>query len=130
MENLVPDDFAIPVPILPTRVAACDGIPRALWNTKAVTLTNDDGVDVAKGICHSVDAALVIDMDGQPLGEDRVAIQIAESLCEDEVPSSWMWSMRSWHISKVYLSGASLYDHHQTSIYQAALNTSRRRVRL
>ena len=55
-------------------------------------------VEVAKGICHSVDADLIIDMDGKPLGDNRVAIQVAESLCEAEVPSSWMWSMRSWPI--------------------------------
>jgi hypothetical protein len=37
--------------------------------------------------------------------------------------------MRSWHISRVFLNGASLYDHEQTTIYQGELNASRRRVR-
>jgi hypothetical protein len=68
-------------------------------------------VDVARGICHSVKADLVIDSNGMHLGNDRVAIQIAELLVEDEVPSEWMFSMRAWLIRRVFLNGASLYDH-------------------
>jgi hypothetical protein len=60
-----------------------------------MTLTNESGVDVARGICHSVKVDLVIDSDGIPLDNDRVAILIAESLVEDEVPSEWMFSMRA-----------------------------------
>jgi hypothetical protein len=44
-------------------------------------------MDVARGICHSVKVDLVIDSDGMSLDNDRVAVQIAESLVEDEVPS-------------------------------------------
>jgi hypothetical protein len=65
-----------------------------------VTLTNESGVDVARGICHSVKADLVIDSDGMPLDNDRVAVQMAESLVGDEVPSEWMFSMRAWHICR------------------------------
>ena len=46
------------------------------------------------------------------------------------MPSSWMWSMHSWHIKHVYLNGASLYDHHQTDMYNLAVNASRRRKRV
>jgi hypothetical protein len=60
-----------------------------------MTLTNESGVDVARGICHSVKVDLVIDSDGIPLDNDRVAVLIAESLVEDEVPSEWMFSMRA-----------------------------------
>ena len=130
MENPVTDEFDGRVPTLPPGVAACEGLPRASWGTKCVTLTNEDGVEVAKGICHSIDVDFVVDMDGKSLGDDRVAIHIAESLCEAEVPSSWMWSMRSWHISRVYLYGASLYDHDQTYMYNSAMSASRRRVRV
>ena len=122
-------EFEIRVPSLPAGVPICEGVPRSSWNTKCVTITNEAGIDVAKGICHSVDPTLVIDTDGSPLGDDRVAIQIAESLIEAEVPSVWMWSMRSWHISRVYLNGASLLHHNENAIYKAALNASRRRVR-
>jgi hypothetical protein len=72
---------------------------------------NESGVDVARGICHCVNADLVIDSDGMPLENDRVAVQIAESLVDDEVLSEWMFSMRAWHIRRVFLNGASLYDH-------------------
>jgi hypothetical protein len=76
-----------------------------------VTLTNESRVDVACGICHSVKTELVVDSDSMPLGNDRVAVQIAESLLEEDVPSEWMFSMRVWHICRVFLNGASLYDH-------------------
>jgi hypothetical protein len=56
-----------------------------------------------------------------PLVNDHVAVQIAESLMEDEVPSEWMFSMRAWHIRRVFLIGASLYDHDQRHIYNATI---------
>jgi hypothetical protein len=40
---------------------------------------------------------------------------------EDEVPSEWMFSMRAWHIRRIFLNGASLYDHDQRHIYNAAV---------
>ena len=40
-----------------------------------------------------------------------------------------MWSMRSWHITRVFLNGASLHDHKQTHIYNSAVNASSRRAR-
>jgi hypothetical protein len=94
-----------------------------------VILTNESGVDVARGICHCVNADLVIDNDGMPLGNDRIAVQIAESLVEDEVPSEWMFSMRAWHIRRVFLNGASLYDHDQRYIYNATVQALNRRPR-
>ena len=128
MATTVPNEFEVSVPVLPPSVVPCEGILRSSWFTKCVTLQNEAGCEVAKGICHSVDAERIIDMDGKPLGDDRVAIQIAKSLCEFEVPSAWMWSLHSWPISRVYLNGASLYDHDQTSIFRAAANLSRRRI--
>jgi hypothetical protein len=94
-----------------------------------VTLTNESSVDVAWGICHNVKADLVIDSDSMPLGNDRVAVQITESLVEDEVSSKWMFSMRAWHIRRVFLNGASLYDHDQRHIYNAAVQALNRRPR-
>ena len=108
-----PDEFFAPVSVLPAGVTNCDGIPRSSWIQKCVTLRNEAGDDVAKGVCHSIDADDVVDMDGKPLGDDRVAIYIVESLSETKVPFSWMWSMHSWH---VFLNGVSLYDHDQTDI--------------
>jgi hypothetical protein len=79
-------------------------------------------VDVARGICHNVSAELVIDSDSLSLGNDRIVVQIAESLLEEEVPSEWMFSMRAWHICRVFLNGVSLYDHDQRHIYNAAIH--------
>jgi hypothetical protein len=78
-------------------------------------------VDVARDICHSVSTKLVIDSDSLLLDNDRVAVQIVESLLEEEVPSEWMFSMRAWHIRRVFLNGASLYDHEQRHIYNMAV---------
>jgi hypothetical protein len=80
---------------------------------KFVTLTNESRVDVARGLCHSVKVELVVDNAGMPLDNDRVAVQIAESLLEEDVPSEWMFSIRAWHIRRVFLNGVSLYDHDQ-----------------
>ena len=122
-------DFVVPHPVLPDGVADCEGFGRASWITKAVTLTNESGVDVARGICHSVKAELVVDSDGTPLGNDRVAVQIAESLLEEDVPSEWMFSMRAWNIRRVFLNGTSLYDHDQRHIYKSAVQALNRRPR-
>jgi len=54
---------------------------------KYVSLTNEVGQDAALGICQSVDADAVFDIDGKPFGPDRVVVQIVESLCETKVPS-------------------------------------------
>ena len=114
-------DFSVPHPVLLDGVAQCEGFSRASWITKAVTLTNESGVDVAHGICHSVKVELVIDSNGMPSGNDRVAVQIAESLLEEDVPFEWMFSIQAWHIRRVFLNGASLYDHDQRHIYKAAI---------
>ena len=90
---------------------------------------NEFGMDVACGICHTVKAELVVDNDGMPLGNDRVVVQIAESLLEEDVPSEWMFSMRAWYIRRVFLNGASLYDHDQQHIYKVAVQALNRRPR-
>ena len=121
MDFILGCDFSDPCPVLLEGVAECEGFGRPSWITKCVTLTNESGVDVARGIRHSVNANLVIDSNGMPLGNDRIAVQIAELLVEDEVPLEWMFLMRAWHIRTVFLNGASLYDHDQWHIYKAAV---------
>ena len=110
------------MPILPECVRPCKGIPKDSWSTRVVILTNEAGEDVARAICRSVDASVVVDTNGRPIGDDHVAVQIAETLKEDEVLSGWMWSMHSWPIGRVFLNGASLYDHDQTDMYRRAMN--------
>ena len=119
-------NFIVPHPVLLDGIAECEGFDQASWITKAVTLTNEFGMDVACGICHSVKAELVVDSDGMPLGNDRVAVQIAKLLLEEDVSFEWMFSMRAWHICRVFLNGASLYDHDQRHIYKAAVQVLNR----
>jgi hypothetical protein len=90
METHAHSEFEIRVPTLPPGVGPCEAVSRSSWITKCVTITNADGIDVANGICYSVDPKLMIDIDGYPLGDERVAIHIAEFLVEEEVPSVWM----------------------------------------
>jgi hypothetical protein len=73
-------------------------------------------------MCHNSSIDLVIDTDGLPLGHDHVAVQIAELLQEEDVPSKWMLSMKAWHIHKMFLNGDSLYNHDQRYIYNAAVH--------
>ena len=110
----------------PEGVVQYEGIPRKSWMTRCVALQNDSGVVVGKGICHNVDSALIIDSGNQPLGDDRVAVQIAESLSERDVPSDWVFQLRAWHISCVFLNGASLYDHEQMHLFKVSSGASRR----
>ena len=109
----------------PKGVVQCEGIPRKSWMTKCVALKNDAGIVVGKGICHNVDSILIIDSDNQPLGDDRVVVQIAESLSEHDVPSDWVFQLRAWHISCVFLNGASLHDHEQMHLFNVSSGTSR-----
>ena len=94
-----------------------------------MTLTNESGVDVAQGIYHSINPDLVIDSDDMPLGNDRVVVQIAESLVEDKVPSKWMFSMRAWHICRVILNRTNFYNHDQQHIYNVAVQALNRQLR-
>ena len=114
-------------PTLLEGVRPCGGIPRESWNTRVIILTNVAGEDIARAICRSVDASVVVDTNGRPIGDDHVAVQIAETLKEEEVPSGWMWSMHSWPIKRVFLNGASLHDHDQTYMYRKAVNAQNQR---
>ena len=111
-------------------VVQCKDIPRKSWMTKCVALQNDASVIVGKGICHNVESALIIDSDNQPLEDDRVAVQIAESLLEHNVPSNWMFQLRAWHISRIFLNGASLYNHEQMHLFSVSSRASRRQSRV
>ena len=90
METRGPEEFSRPVPILAPGVALCNKISRSKWYLKAVTLRNNEGVDVAKALCQNVDTALVDDNDGMALGDGRVIVHIAESLSEDDFPTGQM----------------------------------------
>ena len=129
MDFSLDPDFNISHLVLSDGIAQCEGFGQVSWITKAVTFTNESRVDVAYGICHSIKAELVVDSDGMPLDNDCVAVQIAELQLEEDVPSEWMFSMRAWHIHRVFLNGASLYDCDQRHIYKAAIQALNRQPR-
>jgi len=85
MDTHGPKEFANPMPTLPHDVVVCNGIPHLKWNFKPITLRNKKGVNVANAVCQNVDPNLVVDNDRKPFGDDRVAVQITKSLCEEEV---------------------------------------------
>ena len=85
-------------PTLPPGVAACEGISRSSWFSKRVILRISSGADVGIGLCQSVDSGFVPETGGRPLGDDHVAILIAQTLDEDEIPLNWMFTLRAWPI--------------------------------
>ena len=115
---------------LPEEVVHYEGLSQRLWMTKCVTLKNEAGKSVGKGICHNVNLDLIIDSGSQPLRDDRVAVLIAESLSEHDIPSDWLFQLRSWHISRIFLNGASLYVHEQMNLFNLASLASRCRSRV
>ena len=62
------------MPTFSEGVRSCKGIPKESWSTRVVILTNEDGEDVVRAICQSVDASVVVDTNGRPIGDDHVAV--------------------------------------------------------
>ena len=122
MDSGEPSSSRGQMPTLLEGMRPCKGIPRESWSTRVVILMNEAIEDIARAICRSVDASIVVDTNGRPIGDDHVAVQIAKTLKEEEVPSGWMWSMHSWPIGRVFLNGASLYDHAQIDMYRRAMS--------
>ena len=127
MDSGEPSSSRGQMPTLLEGVRMCEGIPRESWNTRVVILTNEAGEDVARAICRSVDASVVVDTNGRPIGDGHVAVQIVETLKEDKVPLGWMWLMHSWPIERVFLNGASLHDYDQTDMYRKVMNAQNQR---
>ena len=71
-----------------------------------------------------MDSNLIIDSDNQSFGDDHVAVQIVESLSKHDVPSNWLFQLRSWLITRVFFNGASLYDHEQMHLFNIASTKS------
>ena len=66
-------------------ILECEGLPRRLWNTKCVTLYNDEGPLVGEGTCHNVNSDLVLGATS-PLGDTHVAVFVAKSHSEEHLP--------------------------------------------
>ena len=91
-------------------IPECKGLPRRLWNTKCVTLYNEEGVLVGEGTCHSVNSDLVLGTTG-PLGNSHVAVFVAKTYSEEHLPKERVYSLVAWPIKYVHCCGASLQDH-------------------
>ena len=84
-------------------IPECEGLPRRLWNTKCVTLYNDEGILVGEGTCHSVNSDLVLGARG-PLGDTHVAVFVAKVfwcprihlLPISDVHEQWSRSIGPW----------------------------------
>ena len=101
---------------VPTKgVVQCEGIPRKSWMTKCVALQNDAGVVVGEGICHNVELAI-----NKPRGDNRVVVQNVQSLSEHDLPFDWVFQLRAWHITCVFLNGASLYNYEQMHLFSVS----------
>ena len=74
-----------------------EGLPRRLWNSKCVTLYNDEGLLVGEGTCHSVNSDLVLGATG-PLGDTHVAVFVAKSHLEEHLPQERIYSLVAWPI--------------------------------
>jgi hypothetical protein len=117
MDDILCGNFMFVHRTLPNGTAQCEGFGQPTWITKSVTLSNDTWHDVAKGIYHSVNANFVVYSDGQPLDNDQVAIQIADSLSKEDLPLEWMFFMRVWHIVQVFLNVRCKSIWSQTTLY-------------
>jgi hypothetical protein len=91
-------------------IPECEGLPRRFWNTKCVTLYNEDGVLLGEGTCHSVNSDLVLGATG-PLGDSHVAVFVAKTHSEEHLPKERVYSLVAWPIKYVHCRGASLHDH-------------------
>jgi len=77
MDRHSSNEFVVRIPILLEGVTECEGFSRASWHMKPIILWNKAGNNVAWRVCQSVNAELIIDMDGKPLDDDHVVILIA-----------------------------------------------------
>ena len=87
-----------------------EGFPRRLWNTKCITLYNEEGVLVGEGTCHSVNSDLVLGATG-PLGDSFVAVFVAKTHSQEHLSEERVYSLVAWPIKYVLYHGASLQDH-------------------
>ena len=91
-------------------IPECKGLPCRLWNTKCVTLYNDEGLLVGEGTCHSVNSDLVFGAIG-PLEDTHVVVFVSKSHSKEHLPRERVYSLVAWPIQYVHCRGASLQDH-------------------
>ena len=88
----------------------CKGLPQRLWNTKCITLYNEERKLVGKGTCHSVNLDLVLDTNGH-LGDSQVAVHICRIDSENDISKDNVYALVVWPTKLVHCHGVSLHDH-------------------
>ena len=88
----------------------CERLPWRLWNTKCVSLYNEQGRLVGEGMCCSIKSDLVVGTN-DPLGDSHVAIHIYQSHSKDNIPHDLVYALVAWPTKLVHYHGASLHDH-------------------
>ena len=73
-------------------IPVCEGLPRRLWNTKCVTLYNEEGVLVGESTCHSANSDLVLGATG-PLGDSHVAVFVAKTHSQEHLLEEQVYSL-------------------------------------
>ena len=91
-------------------IRECEGLPRRLWNTKCMTLYNEEGKLVGEGMCHSVKSDLEVGANG-PLRDSHFAIHICRFHSEEDIPQDLVYALVAWPMKLVHYHGASLHDH-------------------
>ena len=91
-------------------IPECEGLLRWLWNTKCMTLVNEEGKLVGEGMCHSVKSDLVVGTNS-PLGDSHVAIHICQSHSQEDISQDLVYALVAWPTKLVHYHGASLHDH-------------------
>ena len=80
MMDTCSSDDKVQVPdVMKSEIPECEGIPRRRWNTRCVTIYNQEGHLVSEGTCHSVSSDLVLVSNG-PLGYSCCCPYVQEPL--------------------------------------------------
>jgi hypothetical protein len=57
-------------------------------------------------------------------GDNKVVVQIMDLLSENSCMADWIFILKAWDITHVFLDGVSLHDYNQTKRYIEAMKDS------
>lgn len=86
----------------------CSGLRREDWVNITVMLVDEDGHNMAKGICHNVNPIDCVE--DKCLGTDHVGVLIMEPI-EGMMDIGAMFALKAWPTDRVFHSGCTLQHH-------------------
>ena len=98
----------------------CSGLQREDWVNIPVMLVNEDGQNMAKGICRNVNPIDCVE--DKCLGNDHVGVLIMEPI-EGMLDMGAMFALRAWPISRVFHGGCTLAHHLLVSTHRLRAKT-------